>query len=51
MIGLKKKVVELESGKYMGIYYMYNFRYDPDLGIRKAACRRIPCTCLTCLKM
>ena len=24
---------------------MYNFRCDPDLGIGKTACRRIPCAC------
>ena len=35
----------------MGISFVYNFRCDPDLGIGKAACRRIPCTCLTCLGM
>ena len=30
---------------------MYNFRCDPDLGIGKAACRRIPCVCLSCLEI
>ena len=51
MIGMKKKVVGLDDGKYMGISYMYNFRCDPDLGIGKVACRWIPCVCLTCLKI
>ena len=30
---------------------MYNFRCDPDLSIGKAACRRIPCACMTCLEL
>ena len=51
MVGMKKKVVRLETGKYNGISSMYNFRCDLDLGIRKAACRQIPCACLTCLEM
>ena len=51
MIRIKKKVVGLDNGKYIGISSMYNFRCDPDLGIGKAACRRIPCACLTCLKI
>ena len=51
MIGIKKKVVGLDNGKYMGISSMYNFRCDLDLGIGKAACRRIPCACLTCLEI
>ena len=51
MVGLKKKVVGLKSGKYMVILSMYNFKYDPDLGIRKTACRRIPYSCVTRLQM
>ena len=51
MVGMEKKVVGLETGKYNGISSMCNFRCDPDLGIRKAACRRIPCAYLTCLEM
>ena len=35
----------------MGMSAMYNFRCDPDLGDGKVTCRRIPCACLTCLKM
>ena len=49
MIGMKKKVVGLDNGKNIGISSMYNFRCDPDLGIGKAACRRIPCVYLACL--
>ena len=48
---MKKKVVGLDNGKYMGISSMYNFRCDPDLGIGKAACRRIPFACLSCLEI
>ena len=51
MVGMKKKVVGLETGKYNGISSMYNFRCDPDFGIWKAACRRIPCACMTCLEL
>ena len=51
MIELKKKVVELESGKYMGISSMYNFRCDQNLGIRNVDRRQIPCACLTWLEM
>ena len=51
MVGMKKKVVGLETGKYNGILSMYNFRCDPDLGIGKAACRRITCACMTYLKL
>ena len=50
MIGMKKKVVGIDKGKYMGILSMYNFRCDSYLGIGKAACRRIPCACLTYLE-
>ena len=38
MIGLKK-VIGLHIDKYMGLSSMYNFRFDPDLGTEKAACR------------
>ena len=51
MTGIKKNVVGLDNGKYMGISSMYNFRHNPDLGIEKATCRRIPCDCLSCLKI
>ena len=51
MKGMKKKVVGLDNGKYMGISSMYNFRCDPDLGIGKVACRRITCACLPCLEI
>ena len=51
MVGMDKKVVGLETGKYNGISSMYNFRCDPDLGIGKAACRRISCDCLFYLEI
>ena len=51
MIGMKKKVVGLDNGKYIGISSMYNFRCDPDLDIGKATCRRIPCACMCCLEI
>ena len=51
MVGIKKKVIGVETGKYMGISSMYNFRCDLDLGIGKTACRRIPCACMTCLEL
>ena len=51
MIGMKKKVVGLDNGKCIGRSSMYNFTCDPDLGMRKAACRRMPCACLACLEI
>ena len=51
MIGLKNKIIGLGSGTYTGISFMCNFRCDTNLGIGKAACRQIPCACLTCLEM
>jgi len=51
MTGMKNKVVGLDNGKYMGISSMYNFIRDLDLGIGKAACRRISCDCLFCLEI
>ena len=35
--------------KYEGIRAMYNIRTDPELGIRRAAIRRIPCACKPCI--
>ena len=35
--------------KKSGIMHHHNFRFDPDLGIGKAAVRRIPCACEACL--
>ena len=51
MIGMKKKVVGQDNGTYMGISFMCNFRCDPDLGIGKADCRKIPCACLSSLRI
>lgn len=49
MKDLKKTIIGLKIGKYMGISLMYNFRLDPNLSIRKVAVRRIPCVCNSCL--
>ena len=46
-----KNIVGLDTGKYIGISFMYKFRYDTDLGIGKTSCRRIPCAYLTCFKI
>ena len=51
MVGMKKKVVGLVTSKYNRISSMYNFICDPDLGIWKAACRRISCACMPCLEL
>ena len=51
MTGMKKKAVGLDNGEYIGISFIYDFRCDPDLGIEKEACRRIPCACLPCLEI
>ena len=51
IIGLKKMIIGLDTGKHIGISYMYNFRYDSDLGIGKTACRQVLCAYLICLKM
>jgi hypothetical protein len=33
-----------------GMAAMYNFRADPDLGMRAVAARRIPCACMACIE-
>ena len=46
------KQVALEgfkNGPREGISSMYNIRADPDLGFGKAAIRRIPCACNSCV--
>ena len=40
----------MKSGKLMGISAMYNFRSDPDIGIKKIDIRRILCACNGCLE-
>ena len=42
IIGMKKKIMGLDNGKYIGISSMYNFRRYLDLSIGKVACIRIP---------
>ena len=39
---IKKNVVEIKSGKLMGISAMYNFIVDPDPGIGKISINRLP---------
>ena len=50
MVGLKKDSIGFREGNRNGISAMYNIRCDPDLGVCKAAVRRIPCTCLFCIE-
>ena len=49
MTGLKK-AIGMKSVKLMVVSVMYNFKSDPDMGIREIAIRRIPCACNDCLK-
>ena len=39
----------MNSGKLMGMWAMYDFRIDPDLGTGKTAIRRMPYACDGCL--
>ena len=43
MAGVKKEAINLKKGNQNGISSMYNIRRDPDLGVREAAVKRIPC--------
>jgi hypothetical protein len=46
---VKFKAHGLSAGTHNGILAMYHLRTDPDLGIGKAALRRIPCLCAACV--
>ena len=47
---LNMKVAGLPNmGKHSGLGAMYNIRTDPDLGLGKAALRRMPCACDGCI--
>jgi hypothetical protein len=46
---LKMKADGLLKGAYNGIGAMYNFRTEPELGLGRAAARRIPCGCTGCM--
>ena len=50
MVGMKKDSIGFKKGNRNGISAMYNIRCDPDLGVGKAAVRRIPCACLFCIE-
>ena len=50
MVGIKKDSIGFRKGNRNGISAMYNIRCDPDLGVGKAAVRRIPCACLFCIE-
>ena len=50
MVRFEREVVDIDTGKHMGISYMYSFRCDSDLGIGKSAYIRIPYACLICLE-
>jgi hypothetical protein len=45
---LKMSAVGLPKGTHSGILARYNLRTDPELGVGRAALRRIPCSCLAC---
>jgi hypothetical protein len=45
---LKMTAVGLPKGTHSGLLARYNIRTDPDLGVGRAALRRIPCSCLAC---
>ena len=50
MVGIKKDSIRFRKVNRNGISAMYNIRCDPDLGLGKAAVRRIPCACLFCIE-
>jgi hypothetical protein len=37
-----------KQGPHSGLLARYNLRTDPELGVGRAALRRIPCSCLAC---
>ena len=48
---LSMKTIGLPAGKYNGLRGRYHLHFDPQLGVGKAAIRRIPCGCESCIKM
>ena len=50
MVGIKRDSIGFRTGNGDGISVMYNIRCDPDLGLGKAAVRRIACACLFCIE-
>ena len=47
---LKKTVVGLPAGEHNGLLSRYNLRTDPQLGVGRAALRRVPCACNACVR-
>jgi hypothetical protein len=45
---MKTMIFKKEKGAKNGVMTRYNFRTDPNLGVGKAAIRRIPCPCTSC---
>jgi hypothetical protein len=45
---LKMTVVGLPKGTHCSLLVRYNLRTDPNLGVGRAAVRRIPCSCHAC---
>ena len=45
MVGIKKESSNFRKGNRNVISSMYDIRYYPELGVGKAAVRRIPCAC------
>ena len=50
MVGIKKDYIGLRKGNRYGISVMYNIGCDPDLGVGKAAARKLPCACSFCIE-
>ena len=50
MVWIKKESSGFKRGNRNGILSMYNIRYDLELGVGKAAARRIPCACSFCIE-
>jgi hypothetical protein len=48
LCNLKMTAVGLPKGTHSGLLARYNLRTDPDLGVSRAAVRRIPCSCHAC---
>ena len=42
--------VGFEAGEHNGLIAHYNFRVSKELGVGRAAVRRIPCACAACLQ-
>mgnify|MGYP000211327405 FL=1 len=48
---ISMKTIGLPSGSYNGLRGRYHLHFDPQLGAGKAAIRRIPCGCKSCIRM